>query len=364
MKTVTYDDSGNYPIAILVPFIKNDDIEKEYLNPFGIDPIDTITIQIHQSQNKKKTPVKEIKQFVQDELVNILSSSQVKYVVCGDSEYFKVLTKNSSAEPYLGYVLDSVYGDYKVVYVPNFRQIFYDPDKIRSKIKVGIDALIAHAEGAYVEPGSNIIHKAHYLTDYDDIKNWLNILADSHTPLAIDIEAFSLNHWDAGIGTITFCWSEHEGIAFPVDYKPIEGATQAPYGENVRNDDVRLLLKLFFNRYLGRAMYHNISYDVRVLIYQLYMSHLLDNEGLLDGLDVMMRNWDCTKIITYLATNSCAGNELGLKKQAQEFAGNYAQDEIKDIRNIPLDKLLEYNLVDGLSTYHTYRSSTYAHRPN
>jgi len=44
MKTVTYDDSGNYPIAILVPFIKKDDIEKEYLNPFGIDPIDTITI--------------------------------------------------------------------------------------------------------------------------------------------------------------------------------------------------------------------------------------------------------------------------------------------------------------------------------
>ena len=43
-----------------------------------------------------------------------------------------------------------------------------------------------------------------------------------------------------------------------------------------------------------------------------------------------------------------------LKDQAQEYAGNYAQEDIKDIRKIPLPQLLEYNLVDGLSTWYVY----------
>jgi DNA polymerase-1 len=85
------------------------------------------------------------------------------------------------------------------------------------------------------------------------------------------------------------------------------------------------------------------------------MNHILDQEGLLDGLEILLKNWDCTQLLSYLATNSCAGNELNLKAQAQEYAGNYAQENIRDIRLIPLDDLLKYNLVDGLSTWHVYK---------
>jgi len=65
---------------------------------------------------------------------------------------------------------------------------------------------------------------------------------------------------------------------------------------------------------------------------------------------------DDTKLITYLATNSCAGNKLGLKDQSQEYSGNYAMndDDIKDITKIPLPKLLRYNLVDALSTWYVH----------
>ena len=77
---------------------------------------------------------------------------------------------------------------------------------------------------------------------------------------------------------------------------------------------------------------------------------LLNTEGLLEGLEVMTRNIDDTKIIAYLAYNSTAGNQLGLKTLAHEFAGNWAQEDIKDIRRIRLKELLQYNLVDGLST--------------
>jgi len=122
----------------------------------------------------------------------------------------------------------------------------------------------------------------------------------------------------------------------------------------ITNPVIRKALKTFFEVFRRKMIYHNISYDVYVLVYQLFMDHILDQEGLLYGLDILLKNWDCTQIITYLATNSCSGNELGLKTQAQAFAGNYAQDEIHDIRKIPLPKLLKYNLTDGLATWHVY----------
>ena len=133
--------------------------------------------------------------------------------------------------------------------------------------------------------------------------------------LSCDIETFSLKHFSAGIGTITFCWNQEEGIAFPVDF----------LGEAERAE-VREMLREFFEAYEGTMLYHNISYDVYVLIYQLFMEHILDQEGLLYGLEVMLKNWHDTKLITYLATNSCSGNKLSLKDQAQEYAGNYAQE--------------------------------------
>ena len=79
---------------------------------------------------------------------------------------------------------------------------------------------------------------------------------------------------------------------------------------------------------------------------------LLNTEGLLTGLDTMTARLHDTRIIAYLATNSTAGNVLGLKALAHEFAGNWAVEEIKDIRKVPLDKLLQYNLVDVLSAWY------------
>ncbi|MDR8433759.1 DNA polymerase I, partial [Acinetobacter baumannii] len=80
----------------------------------------------------------------------------------------------------------------------------------------------------------------------------------------------------------------------------------------------------------------------------------LDRRGMLHGLHTMYRSLDDTKVIAYLATNSTAGNVLGLKELAQPFAGNWAQSEIHDIRKIHHSDLLRYNLVDCLSTFYVY----------
>ena len=173
--------------------------------------------------------------------------------------------------------------------------------------------------------------------------------------LTCDIEGFDLKHYDAGVGTITFCWNKHEGIAFPVDSNRFP--TDGKMSGCKTNSSVRAALRDFFIKFKRKMIYHNICYDVYVLVYQLFMEDILDQEGLLNGLDILLRDWDCSQLITYLATNSCAGNELGLKAQAQEFAGNYAQTDIHDITLIDMDNLLEYNLIDGLSTWHVYNKN-------
>ena len=286
----------------------------------------------------------------------MLQDSQAKYLIVADSDYFKVLTKSAKTEANLGYMLDCVFGPWKVVYVPSYRAVFYDPEKVRAKIKQGMNALLDHVAGSYQAPGTDIIKYEEYPSGPTEIAAALEKLLAMNVDFTADIEAFDLKHHKAGIGSIALAWNKHEGIAFAVDYEPIDGATEAPYGRNVPNGPVRALLKDFFNRYLKRMIWHNISFDVYVLIYQLYMKDLLDTEGLLEGIDVMLRCWDDTKLITYLATNSCAGNKLGLKDQSQEYSGNYAMndDDIKDITKIPLPKLLRYNLVDALSTWYVH----------
>lgn len=336
-------DLPSYKFCILVSLIQSKDILDTYITPFGIDPNEVLVVDLHYSQTKKKTPVAEMKEYISSELVPIWEDHAVEYIICTDSEYFKQLAGVPKTEAYLGYVLPSAFGSSKVVYAPSHRAIFYDPEKTRAKINQAMVALCDSCNNAYVAPGDSIIHFAGYPTEPAEIERWLCKFLDEGTELTADIEGFSLKHYDCGVGTIAFAWSKHEGIAFPVDLGP-----NPPL--------VRAMLRAFFEQHNAKIKWHGSAFDLYVLIYQLFMEHILDTEGLLYGLEVMLKNWDCTRLISYLATNSCAGNANGLKIQAQEFAGNYAVDSeaIKDIRQIPLPELLEYNLVDALSTWYVY----------
>jgi DNA polymerase-1 len=344
-------------VCFLVPTIRGEEIQKAYIDPYGLDPEDVLVIDLHYARDKKKTPMAEMKAYISEELVPVFTDMAVEHIVVADSDYFKALTKAVKVDVNLGYVLDCEFGPWKVVYVPSYRSIFYDPEKVTAKIAQGINALTDHRAGSYTIPGLDIAHYEAYPETPAEIEEALASLLIRDQPLAIDIECFSLKHHKAGIGTISFAWSKNEGIAFPVDYVRTHAAN-APYGMQIRNEPVRKLLRGFFEKFMQRTVYHHIAFDVGVLIHQLYMTDILDTEGLLKGMNVMLKEgqWDCTKLITYLATNSCAGNKLSLKDQAQEYAGNYSMGEdIKDITRIPLDKLLRYNLVDTMSTWHVHQ---------
>lgn len=361
MNYLTFDgDAGDYPVTFLVPRIEKDEITKHYLEPYGVDPDKVLVLSLDYAPGKKKTPMDHMRRFLTDEALPVIQDAGSKYVVCADAEYFKALTKVTKTEVNLGYALPSIFEGIEAIYVPNYKAKFYDPIKVTGKIDQGMGALCSAMRGNYQAPGAGIIHFAEYPDTDEAIEQWLIRLLEMDAPLTIDIEAFGLKHYEAGIGTISFAWNQNEGIAFPVDlveeyWEEKKGtATHKFYGKQVKNVKRRAMLKRFFELFMNKAIYHNIAFDVYVLIYQLFMDELLDTEGLLTGMDVMLRNWDCTKLIAYLATNSCAGNKLSLKEQAHEYAGNYAVEEIADIRRIPKAKLLEYNLVDSLSTWYVW----------
>lgn len=348
------DYQESFPVCILTHDLREKDLRKAYLDPVELDEASVLALSLFRKPGAKKTPAKEMQEYIINELAPVLNENQVQYVICTDSDYFKQLVKVAKTDTYLGYVMDSPFGSWKVVYAPSHKTIFYDPVGTKEKILTALRAVQAHAEGTYQDPGQGVLKDVSYPETYFEIQSALAQLLARDCDLAIDIEAFSLKHYNAGIGSIAFAWDEHSGVAFAVDYKELPEPSEGAYGTNERNEPVRALLKDFFLKFKRKAVYHNIAYDATVLIYQLFMDHILDLDGLLHGMDVMLSNWDCTKLITYLATNSCAGNELSLKTQAQEHAGNYAEEEIKDIRRIPKQQLLQYNLVDSCSTWFTY----------
>lgn len=341
-------------VAFLCPVINVAHVTKHYVDSRLSPDLESILVcDLHISQTKKKTPASEIKEYLNDLIPNLMVSG-VKLLIVTQPEYFKILTKQGKTDVTIGDVMPTIVDGLQATYCPNYSRVFYDPDKMNMRIGQAMNAVNRWLEGDVVPIGKDIIHHEAYPTTEEDILFWLEQLRAMKKPMTVDIEGFDLKHYAAGIGTITFCWSQHEGVAFPVDFVPVMNGKDGEMGMQIANPVIRKALKRFFVETDQTMIYHNICYDVYVLIYQLFMDHILDQEGLLEGLRVMLKDWHCTQIISYLAVNSCAGNELGLKVQAQEYAGNYAVEEIKDITKIPMPKLLKYNLVDGLSTWYVY----------
>ena len=361
MKHHVFAQSDTYPVALLLKSsaFNKQEIQNNYLYYLGSRGVsqDRVVALTLEYNDQGKAPVKFIKEYL-EQLMPALDSLQSNLLYVADSNYFKVLTGQSKAEPHHGYVLPCKLKGYEhmnVVLGINYQALIYNPE-LKSKLENSLDALSGWLDGTYQPPGTGIIHSAEYPVGHEAIKEALQKL-QQYPSLTCDIEAFSLRFNEAGIGTIAFAWDEHNGLAFPCDYQEeysfVENTQNRLFhGKFTPNPLVRTLLLEFFTTYQGELTFHNAPYDVKAIIYALWMDTLLDNRGVLNGLEVMTRNMHDTKIIAYLATNSTAGNVLGLKPLAHEFAGNWAVEEIKDIRKVPLDKLLQYNLVDALSTWY------------
>lgn len=350
------DMQDGYDYCLLSNVLSFKQIKRELCDPFGLDEKEIMAISPHFKPGAKKTPVKEMRQYLDEEFQDIAKDFSFKYILVANADYYKVITGQMKADADVGYVRP-VYWDKNLfaVYMPSLAQIFHDPERVRSKIASAMEAIRNHRKGSYTAPGDDVIKTAYYPKSDKEIAYWLEWLYQMDVPLTLDIEAADLKAHKAGIGSVSLAWNEHEGIAFPVDLVEIPGATEAPFTKMVVNHKVRKLLADFLIRFRQKIIYHNIAYDAYVLIYQLFMTDITDTEGLIFGQETLLKNWDCTKLIGYLSTNTCAGNDLSLKSLAQEFLGNWAEADITDITKIPLDRLLVYNLKDSLGTWYVYK---------
>lgn len=319
-----------------------------------------------------KAPAKLMKEHIDDMLPKLVAVG-IDVLFVADGNYFKKLAGVTKSEPHFSYIKKCAIKGFEhmdVILSVNHQALFYNPE-IQSKLDMSLATMVSHIDDTHTDLGLDIIKYQEYPNSPIAIERFLESL-HQYPELTCDIEAFSLDFWQAGIGTVGFSWDEHHGGAFPVDFEPCDeyefeywckkdkkNKKAIGYGRKIDNQRVKDLLRAFFKKYTGKLIFHNANYDVKIFIYELFMRDLDDNVGLIDGLDIMYRDVDCTKVITFLARNTTAEIKLDLKSNAFEFTGNYAQsdDDIKDIRRIRLPDLLVYNLIDCLATWFVYKKN-------
>lgn len=325
--------------CLLTPDKNESFIRKYYLDLLGIE--NTVCIPLWFKETGTIT-ANEKREWFKAVVEPKVEKHSCEYILVCDADYFKTLSGKTKAEPCIGYVYDCVKQNKYIAYIPTYKTAFKDPIRTKEKINLSINAVLSHSSGSYEEIGSSIIKYAEYPKTNEEIKETLKKLMNYDT-LTCDIETWSLKHYDSGITSICFCWDKHSGVAFKVDFD-----------RDSPNERVRMYLRNFFIEYKGKLIFHNITFDCYILTYQLFMNSLHDFNFMLFGMDCLLKNFDDTKLIAYLATNSCAGNQLGLKALAHEYAGDWAEEEITNIDAIDTDELLKYNLTDGLSTWFIY----------
>jgi DNA polymerase-1 len=257
----------------------------------------------------------------------VVGNGIVTHLAIQDAPLFKRMSGRTKVVNTAGYVFPSKFGNYYICYVPPFRAMTLD-ERVKVEAQASLDALQAHMEGRYVEPGSTtevVVHKAKILSMWADRLSALPVLV-------VDVETTGLKHYESEIRTIGFALNKLEAVVFEFN-------------------DVKAQLAEFFEAYQGIIVMHRGAFDLTQLIHKLFMRRLDDQAGILRGLRALQSKTQCSLILSYVVTNTCAGNELGLKPQTQAVYGDYG---IEETWNAPLEEIIPYNGKDCAATLWLY----------
>ena len=352
-----YLDFGGNPstwkAAILIKesALVQTELEKHYINYLNSKNVYTNKIlAMSLDYVNDKAPMKVVNQCIES-MLGILKKLNLSTLYVADSVYFKKLAKVRKVDPYIGEILPCAIEGYehiKVIYGVNYRALLHDPanyDKLASTI-----VTLKNHLGGELYKTKSIIEHAEYPKSTFEINRFLE-KCKTYDKLYADTETFSLSVAHAGLGTVGFSWSKSEGGVFPVDAIEMDSEGDVHLSKKT-NFAVRKLLKKFFEEYSGQIFWHNASFDLKILTYELFMSNWIDYEGMHYGIKTLTKNFEDTKLISYLALNACGSksSRYSLKSLAQEYSGKYAIDEVTDITKCPMPKLLKYNLIDCLNT--------------
>ena len=269
MRHILFDpNSTSFPVAVLVKRTSFNQVELQnnYVTPLGtlgIPAKDVIAFTLSYNE-VGKAPAGFIKDYLA-KLLPALDSLGVKHLYVTDSSYFKVLAGQAKAEPHHGYAMPCKVKGFEhmqVVLGINYQALIYNPD-LQAKLDLGLKTLASHVAGTYQALGTGIIHSAQYPEGVQEIAAALQSL-HQYPRLSCDIETRSLKFHEAGIETIAFAWDKHNGVAFRVDRNNTSEASL----------EIKQLLKEFFTSYIGIVVYHNATFDVQILIYELWMKDI------------------------------------------------------------------------------------------
>ena len=341
-----YTDPDKFPEAALLikgTAFKYTDIKQHYGNPLKVC-LKALPLEYN---SLGKAPAKMIKEVLPALLADI-NADGITTVIIADSAYFKAATRQSKAEPHYGYRMPCTVEGFEHMHVfltGNYQGLFYNP-RIQDKIDLSLAAIADHLADNYQQLGQDVVRSSTFVHTIPDITSTLLMLL-KYPSLTCDVETYGLSIDVSRIGTIAFAWNQHEGVTINVNHMINRSAEEKLH--------IADLMHNFFKVFKGNLKYHNASFDIRCIIYDFFMFGDSTNfVAMVDALDIMFRDIDDTKLITYLATNNTAENKLSLKENAIEFAGNYAQEDIHDIKLIQNVDLMNYNLVDCLSTWYVY----------
>jgi len=330
---------GIKTLAILVP---TNDMNTELLHQHYLDPLEKLGIPKNHiiamnlvANEQGKYPCSVIKPHL-EQIGKVITKLNISNVLVCNPEYFKVLCKQSKSEPHYGYPVKSIWPGVMGFICLNYRSLFYNPTNSQ-KINLSLQATAKHIQNKGSLFDQQILTNARYLITNTEIVEALEEYSKISV-LTCDIETYSLKLNQAGLFSMAFATDIHSGIAFPI-------------GKNIF---LRQRLKEFFMNYTGKLIFHGSPYDCKVIIWELFMDHPRDIEGMLAGLHTMFRNLEDTKILAYLALNTTSEISLRLKDLAFAYTGNYALDDLSNIAQYPLDEILEYNLTDGVATWYVY----------
>ena len=293
-------------------------------------------------QTKTKCNAQFAKDYLQVLLPKIAETS-ITTLFVADNIYFKYLTNIKKTMFCYGYIYPCAIEGYEhlqVILAPNYQAIIYNP-ALQEKLDLAVTTLSDYYHKIYSIPGTDIIKTAEYpkvLMDIEEVLEALHI----HPILTCDIETKGLKFYNCGISTISFAWDEHHGVAFGI-------------GRNEQEQDIKEALKTFLETYQGTLIFHNATFDIKVLVFNLWMDTLGDVPGMFTGIDCLTRDIDDTKLIAYLALNNTIETKLSLKYLAFDFAGDYGEEGIENTDSIELPALLAYNLKDCLCTWYVMK---------
>jgi len=339
LKHISYGE-GPKTLAILVPSkdLNEEAIETHYVGPLvakGIKRQEIIAFNLGHT-DKGKTPITTVVKPWLESLEKALFSLDIRHVMIAEPNYFKTICKERKTDPHYGYQKTTIWPGISGYLTCNYKALMFNPNA-QKKLDLSTSAVTQGMLGAPGLFAKKALQHVTYPETEAEIAQILDQLRE-RSAVSIDIESYSLRVDRAKVATIAFGLDTRSAVAFPVG----------------QDQHRKQLLKKFFQTYKGGKIFHNCTFDVKILVWELFIKSPTDYVGMLEGLDIMFKNLHDTKALAYLALNSCADVSLGLKDLAFEHTGNYARDDITDITRIPMPELLEYNATDTIATWYVY----------